>query len=170
MRYLDSFMAGSLALIILLGAGAWCIELDIDYSHTIEGSGTVLTDYNIGTKQSSETTGSVRGTGEVMNKYSFSSNGTALLTVEDEFTLSKVPTATKTVLPSYPKWPANPERFRLTGMNWIQMAKASGNSTNNSASNDTNRISDQEDGASGSSGLNTTITSIAKERNEPSEL
>ena len=61
-------------LIVTVGAYAASSNLDIDYSHNVVGSGTVMTDFKMGSPESTLTAGKVRGTGEVMNKYIFQSN------------------------------------------------------------------------------------------------
>lgn len=111
-------------LIILSTAAAQSeSDMDIDYSHTVAGSGTILTDYRMGTDASSEASGAIRGTGDVVNNYFFSTNNSTLFTVEDQFQLSKKPeqSAAKVVResrPKYPKWPGKPGSFRLTGTRW----------------------------------------------------
>jgi hypothetical protein len=49
-------------------------NMDIDYSHSVKGTGTVMTDFKMWSAESTLATGRVRGSGEVMNKYIFVSN------------------------------------------------------------------------------------------------
>lgn len=123
MRY--SVCALSLAVFFLLGAAAAQSgsDLNIDYSHSVTGTGTILTDYQMGTDASSEASGAIRGTGDVVNNYFFSTNNSTLFTVEDQFQLSKKPEQTaagkvKASRPKYPKWPGKAGNFRLTGTKW----------------------------------------------------
>ncbi|HWQ20811.1 MAG TPA: hypothetical protein VN455_13600, partial [Methanotrichaceae archaeon] len=115
----------SLAVFLLLGAAAAQSgsDLNIDYSHSVTGTGTILTDYQMGTDASSEASGAIRGTGDVVNNYFFSTNNSTLFTVEDQFQLSKKPEQSaartvKTSRPKYPQWPGKAGSFRLTGTKW----------------------------------------------------
>jgi hypothetical protein len=108
--------------IIILFYLAFCAssELDIDYRHSIEGEGTVVTDYKMITQQNSEASGMVRGSGEFINRYIFQSgNESQNLTLEDEFIFSRFKTAT---LPftSFPKISEAPTWFRLAGTSWAR--------------------------------------------------
>jgi hypothetical protein len=99
-------------------------QVDIDYSHSVVGTGTIITDYHMEAEQATEASGKVRGTGNVMNKYLFlSENNSQNLTIEDQFSLSGNFT-NSTVIPSeldfgsFPPLPHNPGAFRLTGAAW----------------------------------------------------
>jgi hypothetical protein len=123
MRYSGFIL--SLAMLILPGIAAAQSgsDLNIDYSHTVTGRGTILTDYQMGTDTSSEASGAIRGTGDVVNNYFFSTNNSSLFTVEDQFQLSKNPedsAASKVRIsrPKYPSWPGKAGSFRLTGTKW----------------------------------------------------
>lgn len=96
-------------------------QVDIDYSHSVVGTGTLITDYHMEAEQRSEASGRVRGTGNVMNKYLFlSGNDSQNVTIEDQFTLSgKSNVASKDLtFSSFPPGPENPDTFRLTGAAW----------------------------------------------------
>jgi hypothetical protein len=114
----------SLPLLILalsmvtVGAYAASSNLDIDYSHNVVGSGTVMTDFKMGSPESTQTTGKVRGTGEVMNKYLFQSNNSENVTIEDQFLFTKTDEAHKTTIRDYPSMTKNPGRFRMLGATW----------------------------------------------------
>ncbi len=114
-------------------------EVDIDYSHTVVGTGTLITDYHMGAEKNSEASGRVRGTGNVMNKYLFlSGNDSRNLTIEDEFVLSGEAASRQLTLGDLPTGTEEPERFRLTGASWAERLEvmsavnASVNSLNNS--------------------------------------
>ncbi len=114
-------------------------EVDIDYSHSVVGTGTLITDYHMGAEQNSEASGRVRGTGNVMNKYLFlSGNDSRNMTIEDEFVLSGEAASRQLTLDDLPTSPQEPDRFRLTGAAWAERLEvmsavnASVNSSNNS--------------------------------------
>jgi hypothetical protein len=112
----------TLALLVVFAVSS-CSEVNIDYSHNIKGTGTVMTDYHMGTgdhETGTEATGRVLGTGDITDRYLFSaSNTTGNVTVEDEFVMSeKMPVNESTPIPTiYPQLP-DPPRFRLTGAAW----------------------------------------------------
>jgi hypothetical protein len=98
-------------------------EVNIDYSHNIKGTGTIMTDYQMGAEKGTEATGRVRGTGDVMDKYLFSaSNSSGNVTVEDEFVMSKMAQANESLpIPAFPAiYPqlSDPIDFILTGAAW----------------------------------------------------
>jgi hypothetical protein len=93
-------------------------NVDIDYSHNVVGTGTVFTDFKMGSMQNTEATGRVRGTGEVMNKYLFQSNSSENVTIEDQFLLTSTPTANETTLGDYPQMAEDPGSFRMLGTTW----------------------------------------------------
>lgn len=94
-------------------------EVNIDYSHNVKGTGTVMTDYQMGDKQGTEASGKVRGTGDVMDKYLFqASNSSANVTIENEFVMFKKPANTdRLTIDSFPQMSDIPD-FRLTGAVW----------------------------------------------------
>ncbi len=125
-------------------------EVDIDYSHTVVGTGTLITDYRMGAggEQGSEALGKVRGTGNVMNKYVFlSENHSQNVTIEDQFALSSKSAGRNLSLDNYPPMPVEPERFLLTGTSWAENLMIAGMSNagiENNASNGS--LSDPGDG------------------------
>ena len=50
-----------------------------------------MTDFKMGSDESTLATGRVRGSGEVMNKYVFVSNNSENVSIEDQFLFTKVP-------------------------------------------------------------------------------
>ena len=108
-------------------------QIDIDYSHNVVGTGTLMTDYRMGSPQSTEALGKVRGTGEMMNKYLFQSgNGSENVTIEDQFLLSQIQPSHEITLGDYPQMTKRPGGFRLigaglSGVLWLQ----EGNVTHN---------------------------------------
>jgi hypothetical protein len=114
-------------------------EVDIDYSHSVVGTGTLITDYHMGAEKNSEASGKVRGTGNVMNKYLFlSGNDSRNMTIEDQFVLSGEAASRQLTLGDLPTGTEEPDRFRLTGAAWadrlevMSAVNASMNSSNNS--------------------------------------
>ena len=105
-------------LIVTVGAYAASTNLDIDYSHNVVGSGTVMTDFKMGSPESTLTAGKVRGTGEVMNKYIFQSNNSDNVTIEDQFLFSKTVEAKEIAIRDYPMMTKSPGRFRMLGTTW----------------------------------------------------
>jgi len=94
-------------------------ETNIDYSHDVVGTGTIMTDYKMTSAQSTEASGKVRGTGDVMNKYIFSaSNDSDNVTIEDQFTLSAATVNREITLSDYPQIPKRTPDFRLLGTYW----------------------------------------------------
>ena len=100
-------------------------NMDIDYSHNVEGTGTVITDYKMGSSQSTEAVGKVRGTGEVMNKYLFKSNNSENITIEDKFFFSRAPETREVSINDYPQMTNMPGSFRLLGTPWAGMINLS---------------------------------------------
>lgn len=117
-----------LALMIIAGGTlVGCSVVDIDYTHNVAGTGTVITDYRMGHNQNTETTGRVRGTGLVSDKYLFaSSNDSENVTLEDQFVFSKAQVPEKISLSDYPQSKERPERFRLMGTTWAEGLNISG--------------------------------------------
>jgi hypothetical protein len=93
-------------------------NVDIDYSHNVVGTGTVFTDFKMGSMQNTEAIGRVRGTGEVMNKYLFQSNASENVTIEDQFLLTSTPIANETPMGDFPQMAENPGGFRMLGTAW----------------------------------------------------
>jgi len=121
----------ALSLIIVISALLMASALtassnvDIDYSHNVEGTGTVITDYKMGSSQSTEAVGKVRGTGEVMNKYLFQSNDSENVTIEDQFFFSQAPEAREISINDYPQMTNMTGSFRLLGTVWAGMINLS---------------------------------------------
>jgi hypothetical protein len=120
-------------------------ETNIDYSHDIVGTGTIMTDYKMTSPQSTEASGKVRGTGDVMNKYIFSaSNDSENVTIEDQFTLSSTTVTREITLSDYPQIPKRTPDFRLLGTDWArgltisehEIAKEGGKKNQSNASSD----------------------------------
>lgn len=111
-------------------------EMDIDYSHSVVGTGTLITDYHMGDKESSEASGKVRGTGNVMNKYLFlSGNDSQNVTVEDEFAFTNNGNAGLPTMDRIPARQLEADRFRLTGAPWadkLEVMSAVNSSVNTS--------------------------------------
>jgi hypothetical protein len=128
------------ALLILVltlqmaGAQAASTNMDIDYSHNVVGTGTVMTDFKMGSDESTLATGRIRGSGEVMNKYLFSSNNSENVSIEDQFLFTKAPIAHEITMRDYPQMAIIPGSFRLLGTNWA--AKINLTPQNDSEKND----------------------------------
>jgi hypothetical protein len=97
-------------------------NVDVDYSHNVAGNGTVITDYRMGDQESSVASGAIRGTGNVFNSYSFSTNNSSDFRIEDRFVLTKTTekAVTMSVVPSFPPWPGKPGSFKLIGKSWAE--------------------------------------------------
>lgn len=101
-------------------------EVSIDYSHNVKGSGTIVTDYHIGSgdKQNTEASGSVRGTGDMLNKYMFQGgNNSENATIEDEFMMSRRNPInnSRPMVASYPQIPSSSApNFVFTGTAWAE--------------------------------------------------
>lgn len=110
----------ALPLLALMIAGAYAAStnMDIDYSHNVVGTGTVMTDYKMGSDESTQATGRIRGSGEVVNKYIFTSNNSENVSIEDQFFFSKAPVAHEITIRDYPQMRIIPGSFRLLGTNW----------------------------------------------------
>jgi len=113
-----------LALLILaltmLMAGAYAASagMDIDYSHNVVGSGTVMTDFKMGSDESTLAAGRVRGSGEVVNKYVFFSNNSENVSIEDQFLFTKTPAFHEITVRDYPQMNKSPGSYRLLGTIW----------------------------------------------------
>jgi hypothetical protein len=86
----------------------------------VVGSGTIMTDFKMGSPENTLTTGKVRGTGEVMNKYIFQSNNSENVTIEDQFLFTKIVEAHEIAIRDYPMMTKNPGRFRMLGTAWAE--------------------------------------------------
>ena len=110
-------------VLLMVAVGAYAAassNLDIDYSHNVVGSGTIMTDFKMGSPESTLTTGKVRGTGEVMNKYLFQSNNSENVTIEDQFLFSKTVETHKMSIRDYPMMTKSHGRFRMIGTTWAR--------------------------------------------------
>ncbi|MCK9567241.1 MAG: hypothetical protein WA137_08430 [Methanothrix sp.] len=113
-----------LALLILaltmVMAGAYddSANMDIDYSHSVVGTGTVMTDFKMGSDESTQATGRIRGSGEVMNKYVYVSNSSENVSIEDQFLFTKTPITHEITIRDYPQMTKIPGSFRLLGTAW----------------------------------------------------
>lgn len=99
-------------------ASAGSSNMDIDYSHSVVGTGTVMTDFRMGNDESTLATGRVRGSGEVMNKYIFVSNNSENISIEDQFLFTKLPAVHEITVADYPQMSLSPISFRLLGTSW----------------------------------------------------
>ncbi len=119
---------------VMVGAYAASTNMDIDYSHNVVGTGTVMTDFKMGSDESTLATGTVRGSGEVMNKYVFVSNNSENVSILDQFLFTKVPNTHDITIRDYPQMTKRKGSFRLLGTNWA--AKINLTPQNNSVKND----------------------------------
>lgn len=116
-----SLLTPALTLLIMMmiaGAYAASTNMDIDYSHNVIGTGTVMTDFRMGSDDSTQATGRIRGSGEVVNKYVFSSNNSENISIEDQFLFTKAPVAHEITISDYPQMIEIPGSFRLLGTRW----------------------------------------------------
>ncbi|OPY51097.1 MAG: hypothetical protein A4E49_02381 [Methanosaeta sp. PtaU1.Bin112] len=128
-----AMLAPALLILSLMIAGAYAAStnMDIDYSHNVIGTGTVMTDFKMGSEESTQATGRIRGSGEVVNKYVFLSNNSENISIEDQFLFTKMPVAHEITIRDYPQMKIIPGSFRLLGTSW-----ASKISLNDSEEND----------------------------------
>jgi hypothetical protein len=103
---------------VMAGAYAASTNMDIDYSHNVVGTGTVMTDFKMGSDEGTQATGKVRGSGEVMNKYVFVSNNSENVSIEDQFLFTKAPATHEITISDYPQMTKSPGSFRLLGTTW----------------------------------------------------
>jgi hypothetical protein len=103
---------------IMIAEYAICAEVDIDYSHSLIGTGTVMTDFKMGSEKDTLATGRVRGSGEVMNKYTFLSNNSQNVSIEDQFIFQELPVPGNITVRDYPQMTGEPRRLRLLGTSW----------------------------------------------------
>ena len=109
-----------IALILLIMVKATALDVNIDYSHNVAGTGTIMTDFEMGSFEGTRAIGEVHGTGEVMNRYAFFSNNSKNVTILDQFLFTKAQTFNDTTLESYPKMERKPGSFRLLGTVWSE--------------------------------------------------
>ena len=93
---------------IAVGVNAALSNVDIDYSHNVVGSGTVMTDFKMGSPENTLATGKVHGTGEVMNKYIFQSNNSENITIKDQFLFPKASRPNEMTIRDYPLMKKSP--------------------------------------------------------------
>ena len=103
---------------VVAGAYAESANMDIDYSHNVVGTGTVMTDFKMGSDESTQATGRIRGSGEVMNKYVYVSNSSDNVSIEDQFLFAKAPITHEITIRDYPQMTKIPGSFRLMGTAW----------------------------------------------------
>jgi len=115
----------ALLMFFLAVAGAYAASdnMDIDYSHNVKGTGTVMTDFKMGSDESTLATGRVRGSGEVMNQYIFVSNNSENVSIKDQFLFTKSPATHEITIRDYPQMTGNPGSFRLLGTSWAAKIK-----------------------------------------------
>lgn len=133
MSHLSRFttVLGTLILVVS------CISIGcskIDYSHDIIGTGTVMTDYRMGYPQTSEAIGVVRGTGDIVDKYYFTTNNSSEIKVEDRFILAKTDkkAVSMSVEPNFPPWPGEHGSYKLIGKSWAKNIQIDSTSTRKS--------------------------------------
>jgi len=105
-------------LIIAVGVNAALSYVDIDYSHNLVGTGTVMTDFKMGSSESTVATGEVHGTGDVTNKYVFQSNNSGNITITDQFLFTKSPVNNEITIRDYPPLNNTSGNLRLLGTIW----------------------------------------------------
>ena len=101
-------------------------EVDIDYSHNLMGTGTVMSDFKMGSEDDTLAAGRVRGSGEVMNRYAFLINDSKNVSIEDRFIFHKLPEAAEIDLPAYPSMTLAPMSLRLLGTSWAARINLTG--------------------------------------------
>lgn len=123
MNHSDRFttVLGTIILAALFLSMA-CSKIDIDYTHDVVGTGTVMTDYRMGDRQTSEALGVVRGTGDVIDNYFFSNNNSSEIKVEDRFVLTKTAerAVAMSIKPNFPPWPGEHGSYKLFGKKWAE--------------------------------------------------
>ena len=110
-----------IALMIWILGEAMASNVNIDYSHNVAGTGTVMTDFVMGSEESTIATGEIHGTGEVMNRYIFLSNQSQNVTILDQFLFTKAQLSNESndaAINKYPRMERKPGSFRLLGTTW----------------------------------------------------
>jgi hypothetical protein len=130
-------MISKIIILVALCMSVALSKVDIDYTHDVIGNGTIITDYRMGDQQTSVATGAIRGTGNVVNSYFFSTNNSSDLKLEDRFVLTKAAerVTTMAATPRFPPWPGKPGSYRLIGKNWagnIEIGPSNGSRNYNS--------------------------------------
>jgi hypothetical protein len=105
-------------MIIMTAACALSAEVDIDYSHNVIGTGTVMTDFKMGAEDDTLATGRVRGSGEIVNRYAFISNDSENVSIKDQFLFEETPVIHEISASAYPQMTMRQVRFRLVGTVW----------------------------------------------------
>lgn len=105
-------------LIFTIGANVALSNVDIDYSHSVVGTGTVMTDFKMGSSENMKAIGGVRGTGDVMDKYTFLSANSENITIKDQFLFTKVSVVHEVTSRDYPQMKKSPANLRLQGTIW----------------------------------------------------
>lgn len=105
-------------LIITIGLNVALSSVDIDYSHSVVGTGTVMTDFKMGSPENTEAIGEVHGTGDVMDKYTFQSNNSENITISDQFLFTRTSSVHEVTIRDYPQMKRNPGDLRLQGTVW----------------------------------------------------
>lgn len=111
---------------IMAGAYTSFAEVDIDYSHNLVGKGTVMTDFKMGSEDNTLARGRVRGSGEVTNRYSFISNSSKNVSIEDQFIFQEMPLRQEMPRQEYPQMAGMPKRLRLVGTAWAAKINLTG--------------------------------------------
>ena len=103
---------------VLTAAYSSDAEVDIDYSHSLMGMGTVMSDFKMGSEEDTLAMGRVRGSGEVVNRYAFLLNSSKNVSIEDQFIFQQTPEAAGASVPDYPPMVGAPMGLRLLGTSW----------------------------------------------------
>ena len=145
-------------ILVSLFASSACAKFDIDYSHNVAGNGTVITDYKMGDQETSVASGAIRGTGNVINSYSFSTNNSSDLRIEDRFVLTKTAdkATTMSITPSFPPWPGDSGSYKLIGKRWakdIEIGSLGSSQNYNSSHARSVEASGSKEGKSNSDGI-----------------
>ena len=117
-----AFLMLALTMVMAVAYAA-SASMDIDYSHNVIGTGTVMTDFKMGSDESTQATGRVRGSGEVLNKYVFISNNSENVSIEDQFLFTKATVVHEISIRDYPQMTKSPVSFRLLGTTWAAKIK-----------------------------------------------
>jgi hypothetical protein len=125
MKKLKVILALQMLALLMAGAFTAASNMDIDYSHNVEGTGTVFTDFKMGSTENTEATGRVRGTGVVMNRYLFQSNASENITIKDQFLLTSPSAAREIIISDYPQMAKSPVGFRMLGASWADQINIS---------------------------------------------
>jgi len=101
-------------------------ETNIDYSHNLMGTGTVMSDFKMGSEEDTLATGRVRGSGEVTNRYTVLMNDSKNVSIDDQFTFHELPVAGEVILPEYPPMAGEPMSLHLLGTSWASRINLTG--------------------------------------------